>query len=92
MERIAVVGAGLVGRAWAVVFARAGLPVVLHDIDAGVLRPALDAIEKSLRDLHAQGLIAEEPAAVRARITPEPSLAVQKVPTCPFSLWRRQWC
>ena len=31
MEKIAIVGAGLVGRAWAIVFARAGYPVVLYD-------------------------------------------------------------
>jgi L-gulonate 3-dehydrogenase len=69
MEKIAIVGAGLVGRAWAMVFARAGYPVALHDVDAAVLEPALAAIEKTLADLHANGLITEEPAVVRGRIT-----------------------
>ncbi len=35
MEKIAIIGAGLIGRAWAMVFARAGHPVKLWDNDAG---------------------------------------------------------
>jgi 3-hydroxyacyl-CoA dehydrogenase len=31
IDRVAVVGAGLVGASWAVVFARAGLAVQVHD-------------------------------------------------------------
>ena len=31
MPRIAVIGAGLIGRSWAIVFARAGWQVALHD-------------------------------------------------------------
>lgn len=74
-ETVAVVGAGLVGRAWAVVFARAGHQVVMYDADAGVLAPGLDLIEKSLADLRARGLIAEESRTVRARISTAPRLA-----------------
>ena len=33
MEKIAIIGAGLIGRAWAMVFARAGHPVKLYDAD-----------------------------------------------------------
>jgi 3-hydroxyacyl-CoA dehydrogenase len=69
MERIALVGAGLIGRAWAMVFARAGHTVVMHDVDPSVLEPGLRQIEKGLADLRAQGLIAEEPDVVRQRIT-----------------------
>jgi 3-hydroxyacyl-CoA dehydrogenase len=29
MEKIAVIGSGLIGRAWAIVFARAGHPVLM---------------------------------------------------------------
>jgi 3-hydroxyacyl-CoA dehydrogenase len=75
MERIAVVGAGMIGRAWAMVFARAGHEVALHDVDASVLEPGLRLIEKSLGDLAAQGLISEAPAVVRRRITATPLLA-----------------
>jgi L-gulonate 3-dehydrogenase len=74
MERIAVVGAGMIGRAWSMVFARAGHRVVLHDVNPAVLEPALQLIEKSLGDLHAQGLIAEPPSVVRQRITAAVSL------------------
>ncbi|MDA0991863.1 MAG: 3-hydroxyacyl-CoA dehydrogenase NAD-binding domain-containing protein, partial [Verrucomicrobia bacterium] len=31
MEKIAIVGCGLIGRAWTMVFARAGHPVTLYD-------------------------------------------------------------
>jgi len=75
MEKIAVIGAGLVGRAWAMVFARAGHPVALYDANAAALATALDLIEAGLADLHACGLISETPANVRQRITATPSLA-----------------
>ena len=32
-ENIAVIGAGLIGRAWSIVFARAGREVALYDLD-----------------------------------------------------------
>lgn len=73
-ERVAVVGAGLVGRAWAIVFARAGHPVRLHDAQPEAALAALQFIEARLHDLQGFGLLAEAPAAVLARIVPEPSL------------------
>jgi 3-hydroxyacyl-CoA dehydrogenase len=74
MEAVAVVGAGLVGRAWAVVFARAGHPVALFDARAEALAPALAGIEASLADLHAHGLVAEPPATIRRRVRAAGSL------------------
>lgn len=68
-EKIAVIGAGLIGRAWAMVFARAGHPVALHDADHEALHDNLAAIDSSLADLRAAGLIAEDPATVRSRIS-----------------------
>jgi 3-hydroxyacyl-CoA dehydrogenase len=44
MERIAVVGAGMIGRAWSMVFARAGYPVVLYDVNPAVIEPAVQQI------------------------------------------------
>jgi len=38
--KIAIVGAGLIGRAWAIVFARAGHPVAITDVDAAALARA----------------------------------------------------
>jgi L-gulonate 3-dehydrogenase len=75
MERIAVVGAGMIGRAWSMVFARAGYPVVLYDVNPAVLEGAVQLIGKSLADLHAQGLISEPPGAVQKRVTTAATLA-----------------
>ena len=48
MERIAVVGAGLIGRAWAMVFARAGCSVALWDKLPGVAEAAMEPIRARL--------------------------------------------
>jgi 3-hydroxyacyl-CoA dehydrogenase len=69
MERIAIVGAGLIGRAWAMVFARAGHPVKMWDADPAAVPKALGLIEQALGELQEFGLITEPPAAVRARIS-----------------------
>jgi len=68
-EPVAVVGAGLIGRAWAIVFARAGRPVRLHDVDAGTLAASLAYIEARLHELAGFGLVDETPAAVLSRIS-----------------------
>ncbi|WP_149537394.1 3-hydroxyacyl-CoA dehydrogenase [Siccirubricoccus phaeus] len=75
MERIAVVGAGLIGRAWSMVFARAGLEVRLWDKVDGVAGRAMGLIANSLADLRAAGLVQETPEAIAARITPVATLA-----------------
>jgi 3-hydroxyacyl-CoA dehydrogenase len=72
---IAVVGAGLIGRAWAMVFARAGCTVRLWDKVEGVAEASLGLIAARLADLRAAGLIEEAPEAVAARITAAPTLA-----------------
>ncbi|MBY5927381.1 MULTISPECIES: 3-hydroxyacyl-CoA dehydrogenase [unclassified Halomonas] len=64
---IGVVGAGLIGRAWAIVFARAELPVTLFDVDADALDRASAAIQQSLTDLADAGLV-DDPVAIMARI------------------------
>ena len=74
MERIAVVGAGLIGRAWAMVFARAGCSVTMWDKLPGVADAAMEQIRARLGDLHAAGLVDEAPDAIAARITPEAGL------------------
>ncbi|WP_104204946.1 3-hydroxyacyl-CoA dehydrogenase [Billgrantia saliphila] len=55
--KIGIVGAGLIGRAWAIVFARAGMRVSLYDVDADVLPKAREAIRQSLDDLKQANLI-----------------------------------
>lgn len=66
-DKIAVIGAGLIGRAWSIVFARAGRAVALYDVDPAALPAALAAIKGNLADLAANGLI-DDPEAVVSRI------------------------
>ena len=75
MDKVAVVGAGLIGRAWAMVFARAGLTVSLWDKVDGVAEGAMALIAGSLADLRAAGLVKETPEVILARITPAATLA-----------------
>ncbi len=74
MRRIAIVGAGLIGRAWAVVFARAGCAVALHDRDPRALEIQFAQIADTLEDLRRYELLTESPDAVLARVRPEPAL------------------
>jgi L-gulonate 3-dehydrogenase len=74
MERVAVVGAGLIGRAWAIVFARAGCSVALWDKLPGVADAAMEQIRARLEDLRAAGLVDEAPAAIAARVEPAATL------------------
>lgn len=68
MERIAIVGAGLIGGAWAMVFARAGHPVRIWDPVEGAAERTMGVVAARLKDLHTAGLIAEAPEVVGARI------------------------
>lgn len=72
-DEIAVLGSGLIGCAWAIVFARAGYPVVLHDVAPEVLNRAPRRIRASCDDLEQAGLLSEA-AAVAERIRTEPEL------------------
>jgi 3-hydroxyacyl-CoA dehydrogenase len=74
MEKIAIIGAGLIGCAWASVFARAGHPVMLYDADPKALSAAPGNIEANLRALHEVGLITETPQAIMPRISTSSSL------------------
>ncbi|MDV6318153.1 3-hydroxyacyl-CoA dehydrogenase [Chromohalobacter sp. HP20-39] len=72
--QIGIIGAGLIGRAWAIVFARAGMPVSLYDVDAGALDMARGTIRQSLDDLQQAGLI-EDVEATLSLIQTESDLA-----------------
>lgn len=72
---VAVVGAGLVGAGWAVVYARAGLNVQMFDANPEITRNAMPLIAEQLAGLQRHGLIDEDPATVLARITPVATLA-----------------
>ena len=73
-EKIAIIGAGLIGRSWAIVFARAGHPVAMWDSAADAIQISRAAIEKALAELERFGLIEEDPRRVLQRIRSSPSL------------------
>jgi 3-hydroxyacyl-CoA dehydrogenase len=74
MTHVAVIGAGLIGRAWCIVFARAGFQVALWDKFPQQTTLALAFIADRLPELRGAGLLADEPQAVLARIQPKKSL------------------
>jgi 3-hydroxyacyl-CoA dehydrogenase len=64
----AIIGAGLVGRAWAMVFARAGWQVRLYDNVAAQLDLARGHIATSLTEQQAAGLVGDAEGAI-ARVS-----------------------
>lgn len=69
MARVAMIGAGLIGRAWAGVFARAGWDVTIYDAAPGAVERARDLIAEGLEELAGHGLVADpKGAAARVRI------------------------
>lgn len=73
-ERVGIAGAGLIGRAWAMVFARAGWEVRLWDPADGVAGAAVPLCAEGLRDLAGHGLC-DDPAGAAARIAVAGDLA-----------------
>jgi 3-hydroxyacyl-CoA dehydrogenase len=68
-EGAAVVGAGLIGRSWAIVFAGGGCDVALYDSGARVAAEAHALVTEGLAELAAHGLIKDVPAAAaRVRV------------------------
>ena len=69
-EKVAIIGAGLIGRAWAISFARGGRRVALYDEEGATVARTLGIIAELLGDLEARGMLAGQSAAVvQARIT-----------------------
>jgi 3-hydroxyacyl-CoA dehydrogenase len=69
-----ILGSGLIGRSWAMVFARGGHEVALWDQDASQVEKALEHIGRTLPQMAEEGLIAD-PDAIHARIRGAASLA-----------------
>jgi len=68
-ERVAIFGSGLIGRAWAIVFAGGGCDVALYDAVAGVADRARTLVAEGLDELAAHGLVADATAAAaRVRV------------------------
>jgi L-gulonate 3-dehydrogenase len=74
MPRVAIIGSGLIGRAWAMVFARAGWDVAMYDAADGVADSALGLVAGGLDDLAKYGLV-EDPKRSAARVRAAKSVA-----------------
>ena len=75
-EKIAVIGSGLIGRAWAITFARAGYAVEMTDINADALNQSVELIKGSLEDLAEHDLLnGQDVDTVTTRISPQESVA-----------------
>jgi 3-hydroxyacyl-CoA dehydrogenase len=72
-RNVAIVGAGLIGRAWAAIFARAGWNVRLSDPHIPTLEAAPSLIRDDLHALARHGLAAD-PNGAATRISTAPSL------------------
>ncbi|WP_124728656.1 3-hydroxyacyl-CoA dehydrogenase family protein [Staphylospora marina] len=82
MERIAVIGAGLMGSGIAQALAMGGKNVQLHDLSDVALQKAMDSIQSSLSRFVKSGKLSEEQreaALSRIRLFREPEDAVQNV-------------
>ncbi|MFY3599729.1 3-hydroxyacyl-CoA dehydrogenase NAD-binding domain-containing protein, partial [Achromobacter xylosoxidans] len=67
----AIIGTGLIGQAWAIVFARQGWQVRLYDVNAAMLAEAGALIRRQLDELQAHGLLRDAAAAAaRSRWPP----------------------
>jgi 3-hydroxyacyl-CoA dehydrogenase len=73
-ERVAIVGSGLIGRAWAIVFAGGGCEVALYDAVSGVADKARGLVAEGLDELAGHGLVKDAKAAA-ARVRAAASLA-----------------
>jgi L-gulonate 3-dehydrogenase len=69
-KKTAVIGSGRIGRAWAIVFAKSGFDVKIHDASKAMLDGALPSIRETLQDFEAYRLIDEPVDTIAARITP----------------------
>jgi 3-hydroxyacyl-CoA dehydrogenase len=74
MPRIAIIGSGLIGRAWAMVFARAGWDVAMYDSVDGAADKALGLVAEGLGELSKHGLVDDSKGSA-ARVRAAKSVA-----------------
>ena len=67
--KIAIVGAGLIGRAWAISFARSGAAVRMWDARREIAEDSMSFIAGVLPQLQQHGLLNDAPEQVLSRIT-----------------------
>ncbi|WP_454857548.1 3-hydroxyacyl-CoA dehydrogenase [Rhizobium binxianense] len=76
MMKIALVGCGLVGGAWSIVFARAGFDVTLYDPSPESVEAAIAFVRSALPGLAEQNLLnGRDPAAILSHLKTAASLA-----------------
>jgi len=76
LAKIAVIGSGFIGRAWAISYARSGHDVVLWDIEPDAPAKAVSYIEGVLDDLHQNGLLnGKSPSEVLGYLSTSSDLA-----------------
>jgi L-gulonate 3-dehydrogenase len=76
VSKVAIIGSGFVGRAWAISFARGGNDVALWDQDPDAPKKALAYIERLLPELEANDLLNGVSATtIRARMRESPTMA-----------------
>jgi 3-hydroxyacyl-CoA dehydrogenase len=63
-RRAAIIGTGLIGQGWAIVFARQGWDVRLYDVDAAMLAEARGLIRQQLNELESHGLLTGADAVI----------------------------
>lgn len=74
IRKVAIIGAGLVGSGWAIVFARSGATVRVFDAEASIRTTVLERIRASLAEMRDVGLV-DDVDAVTGRIRVVDSLA-----------------
>ncbi len=67
--QIAIIGAGSIGTAWAIVFATAGHAVRIHDIEASRRVDSRDELNRRLADLAEAGLLSENIERIAERVS-----------------------
>ncbi|KAK2519080.1 Cryl1 [Columba guinea] len=72
-SQVAIIGSGLIGRSWAMVFAAGGFKVKLYDIAQQQLTSALEYIRKQMKEL-------EESESLKGTLSAEQQLAL--ISTC----------
>jgi len=59
-EKIGIIGSGLIGKSWAMIFASVGYKVVLFDVEASQVKTALENIKSELLEFEAAGTLRGE--------------------------------
>ena len=78
MKHVAVIGSGLIGRAWAVIFAKAGCQVSLYDTDPACREGLAEAVKAECEILHRHGLLSDISSVLKKlHISSDLSQAVQ---------------